>query len=317
MKLFNADYERSHGRIGSVEVCSPRRPVKTARTACGRSTTRSLKQGLVGSPVRKPRAAVAPPSSPARRRIRRAAGVIVDAVGAVARADKTRTPSVATHGVTEVTPLDAVFSDPPGTATATESKSSKKRNSGSAMIGLVPKSGFLVNQRKLFEGNGKINDADIAAAIKQRREIVLWHFSRVGKTRTKASGDDSGGPITRSSLADDSDWAVDMDAVNCAVSDQRRLSRYAFEHIVTLPTKTAMLLFVLNDDTNSRLQKALRVESVVGSNRTRISGREYIRLPITLDDVHHNELLTGKSVVGGGLFRGTIYVGLQDRPLRI
>ena len=167
------------------------------------------------------------------------------------------------------------------------------------MFGLVPKSGFLVNQRKLFEGNEKINDTDVAAAIKKRRETVLWHFSRVGKTRTKERGDDPGGPVTRSSLADDSDWAVEMDAVNCAISDQRRLRRYAFKHIVTLPTKTAMLLFVLDDEANSRRHKALRVESVVGSNRTQILGREYIRLSITLDDVHHNELLTGKSVVGG------------------
>ena len=230
------------------------------------------------------------------------ASLSLDAVGAVARADTTCTPSVAANGVTEVTPLDAVFSDPPRTATATASKDTaskdtKKRNSGSAMFGLVPKSGFLVNQQKLFEGNGKINDTNVAAAIKKRRETVLWHFSRVGKTRTKERGDDPGGPITRSSLADDSDWAVDMDGVN-----------YAFEHIVTLSTKTAMLLFVLDDEANLRRHNALRVESVVGSNRTQISGREYIRLPITLDDVHHNELLTGKSVVGGGIFRGTIHV---------
>ena len=208
-----------------------------------------------------------------------------------------RTPSGNAAGASSVTPLDAVFTDeaPPTDATTTK----KKRNTGSAMYGLVPKSGFLVNQRKLFEGKGKVDEATIAIAIKKRRESVLWHFSRVGKTKTKGSGEEQNGPVTRSSLPDINDWAVDMDAVDCAVTDQRRLSRYAFEHIVTLPTKTIMVLFVRNDESNSRLSKALRVESIVGRDRTTISGREYLRLRIALNDVHENQLLTGNSVVGG------------------
>ena len=297
IELFNGDYDRANGRIGTVDAPSPRRPVKTARTVAGRSTTRSHKQGLVGSPMRKPRAAVDPPTSPARRSLRRAAGVIVDVVDAVSRA-ATATPAVAAPpGASSVTPLETIFTDPPKQATT--STSTKKRNSGPAMFGLVPKSGFLVNQRKLFEGSGKIDDAAIAAAIKKRRENVLWHFSRVGKTKTKSRDDGDSGPVTRSALADLDDWMVDMDAVSCAVTDQRRLSRYAFEHLVTLSTKTKLLLFVHNDENNSRLSKALRVESIVGSNRTLISGREYLRLRIALDDVHHNERLTGRSVVGG------------------
>ena len=247
--------------------------------------------------MRKPRFAVAPPTSPARQRLRRAAGIIVDAVDAVSGADASRTPYVAPPGASSVTPLDALFSDPPQSAkpNAKGSTETKKRNSGPAMFRLVPKSGFLFNQKKLFEGTGKVDDAAVLVAIKKRRENVLWHFSRVGKTKTKGSDDDNCGRVTRSSLADDTDWAVDMDAVSCAVSDQRRLSRYAFEHIVTLPTKTTMLLFVLNDNNNSRHNKALRVESIVGRDRTLISGREYIRLKISLDDVHHNERLSGKN----------------------
>lgn len=83
---------------------------------------------------------------------------------------------------------------------------------------------------------------------------------------TKGRGVDPSRPITWSSLADATDWAIDMDNVDvsCAVSDQRGLSRYAFQHMVTLPMKTMVLLFVLNRK-KSRRSKALRVESIFGT----------------------------------------------------
>ena len=132
----------------------------------------------------------------------------------------------------------------------------KKRNSGAAMIGLVPKSGFFVNQRKLFEGSGSVGDTLMRREIKSRREAILWHFSKVGKTKKKCNAE-ADGPVTRSSLVDCDDWAVDLVAANCRVTDERRLSRYALEHIVTLPAKTPPLLLVHNADTNPLIAKAL------------------------------------------------------------
>ena len=101
------------------------------------------------------------------------------------------------------------------------------------MIGLVPKSGFFVNQRKLFEGSGSVDETLMRRDIKSRREAILWHFTKVGKTKTKCNTE-AEGPVTRSSLVDCDDWAVDLDAADCRVTDERRLSRYALEHIVTL-----------------------------------------------------------------------------------
>ena len=297
IRLFNADYDRADGRLLSVDPKSPGRPSKTARTVSGRATTRSSNKAIVGSPTRKPRSSGLHPPSPARLRLRRAAGIIVDAVSSARRTESSLTPSVVPVDASLVTPLDAAFTDdlPPHDPPTT----TKRRNTGSAMIGLVPKSGFLVNQRQLYEGKGKVDDAAVARAIKARREAVLWHFSRVGKTKTKQSLDERNGPVTRSSLSDAVDWSVDLDAVDCAVTEQRRLSRYAFEHLVTLPANTVMVLFVRNHEANSRLTKALTVETLVGKDRTTISGREYIRLKVALNDVRDNNLLTGKSVVGG------------------
>ena len=167
------------------------------------------------------------------------------------------------------------------------------------MYGVVPKSGFFINQRKLYEGKGVVDARQIQKDIKSRRESALWHFTKVGKTNTKNSGDEDAGRVMRSSIPDTDDWVVDMDAANCSVSDIRRLSRYALEYIVTLPSKTTLLLLVNVDDTNPFLDKALKVEETQRLGRTRISGRDYIRLKCALNDVHENDLLTGKSLVGG------------------
>ena len=75
---------------------------------------------------------------------------------------------------------------------------------------------------------------------------MLYHFSKAGKTSN--SKNDVGevelesGPVTRSSVEDEEDWIIDLDAAGCKVSETCRLSRYLLEHIFTLPKNTPLHL---------------------------------------------------------------------------
>lgn len=91
----------------------------------------------------------------------------------------------------------------------------------------------------------------------------------------------------RLGISNSDDWVVDLDATNCSVSNERRLSKYALEHLATLPTKILFLLLVHNRGSNLVLlkAKALKVEDMQGYACTRIIRREYIRLRCTLGNV--------------------------------
>lgn len=121
--------------------------------------------------MQKPHIAVAPLPSPALQRLHCAAGIIVSAL---AGADTTLTPSVGPPGALSVTPLEAVFSEQPPNLKA--STATKKQNSGPTMLNLCPNLGFLVDQRKFYEGTGKIDEIAIAVAINKCRKNFLWHF---------------------------------------------------------------------------------------------------------------------------------------------
>ena len=88
--------------------------------------------------------------------------------------------------------------------------------------------------------------------VTARRLQMLYHFSKVGKHNTKHSKMDDaedGGRVTRSSVAEEEDWIIDMAAANCEVTDTRKLSRYPIEHIWTLDEGTPLLLLVeVSDD---------------------------------------------------------------------
>ena len=131
-------------------------------------------------------------------------------------------------------------------------KLKKKRASGMAMIGLVPKTGFVDKWRHGIVPTN-MSQVEINKRIDYMRKSTLNHFDLSWEnTRQQNSPEEEAtGPTTRSN-ADEDDWLVDMDAAECKVTDTRRLDRYPLEHIVTLPEKSSMLLLVKVDDDGNK-----------------------------------------------------------------
>ncbi len=116
------------------------------------------------------------------------------------------------------------------------------------MIGNVPKTGF-VNElwkARMAKVGTSFTTKDIEKHLRDRRNMMLYHFSRAVKIATKkyASEEDDQiePPVMRSSLADDDDyWVVDLDAAEGKVTELKRLDRYYIEKLTPLPIRTSLL----------------------------------------------------------------------------
>jgi len=120
------------------------------------------------------------------------------------------------------------------------------------MIGLVPKSTFLTWMRNKHAKKGALSSEAMKAEVRDQCLATLYHFSKTGKICTKNSVSPLDArtslPFTRSSVDDNEDWVQDTEAANCQVTDTQRLSSYSLEYLMTLPTRTRLLLLVCIDD---------------------------------------------------------------------
>ena len=67
--------------------------------------------------------------------------------------------------------------------------------------------------------------------VANRRQMIMYHFSKVGKYLKDNIADVTSGPVTRSMANDDKDdWVVDMDAANCNVTAPRSVPNQAHTH---------------------------------------------------------------------------------------
>ena len=136
---------------------------------------------------------------------------------------------------------------------------------------------------------------------RDRRGDMMYHFSRVGKKKTKHSGvglDDGSTdrPITRSANDEDEDWTIDMDAANCEVSDIRRLDRYPIEQLLTQTNGSKLLLLVEvgEDNRGTEKNKYKKIAQAQNTPRKVISGREYHQVKCTvIEDTMHQMVMSG------------------------
>ena len=106
-----------------------------------------------------------------------------------------------------------------------------------------------------------VSGAMSAATIKKEMNAcrdAIFHCFGDKMTSARGSchvspGNDSTSRVTRSSTSTDSDWVIDMDAVDCIVTDIRRLNRYCLGHIFKLEEKSKLLLMVSDDDDDAIL----------------------------------------------------------------
>ena len=70
---------------------------------------------------------------------------------------------------------------------------------------------------------------------------MLYHFNKAGKTKntTSVEEDEPTGRVTRSSVEDEEDWVIDLDAADCKVTDTRKLSRY----VIHVPNHISRRIF--------------------------------------------------------------------------
>mmetsp|Transcript_28898 Transcript_28898/g.61021 ORF Transcript_28898/g.61021 Transcript_28898/m.61021 type:complete len:390 (-) Transcript_28898:858-2027(-) len=171
---------------------------------------------------------------------------------------------------------------------------------GLAMIGLVPKTAFFPWMRNFLVPKHKITEAEMKTEVNAIRSSIMYHFSKSGKCQKHSPIDeieDSSRRVTRSSVEEDDEWIVDMDAANCNVTDTRHLSRYALEHIITLPLGTPILLLFDVDDEEEFSRKGELIESIQQLPRRTISGRQYYQLQCTISDLKQNEyVVTGRQL---------------------
>ena len=114
-------------------------------------------------------------------------------------------------------------------------------------------------------------------------------------SRHVSSGDDSTSRVTRSLTSiDDDNWIIDMDAINCSVTDIRRLNRYCLEHIFKLEEKTKLLLLVSAADDDATFNRTGQALDEIQRNGTiLLSERTYYRLQCPISDASDNILVTG------------------------
>ena len=239
------------------------------------------------------------PSSPKRSRISSPRRVLAATAGAVVRAvsrpddrsdgrasvDHPPSPPRRTRSPADV--IAGAFAPPP--------QPSKRSSNGFAFLGLVPKSAFLNWMRSSIKNNYEgLASSHLKREINNRRSMILYHFSKVGKLSESAESDGRSGPTLRSDVSDDADdWVLDMDAATCAVTNVRRLDRYPIEMLLTLRRGTKLLLLVnVSDDAKLLLSKGAKVDELQRLPKRIIAGREYFQLRCSMEDVSANDALT-------------------------
>ena len=120
------------------------------------------------------------------------------------------------------------------------------------MVGLIPRSGFVTDLQKvrMKEMGELFTPAQIKKHLRDRRYMMLYNFSKAGKNASKqvTENDDVDAPVTRSSVDDNEDWVVDLDAAEGKVTDIRRLDRYCIEQLIPLPLRSNILLLAKVDE---------------------------------------------------------------------
>ena len=185
--------------------------------------------------------------SPRRSVLRAAASIL----STMQHADPTPTsvagpPAIRRTGPSPASAL-APFPDPPPRVPT--KKLTKSVGANKKKIGHIPKSGFINDLRKLrFKQKGEsFTPPQIAKDLRDRRRMMLYHFSKAGKVATKQRTNQTiteGGRVTRSQVDDLQDWVVDLDAAEGKTDDVRRLDRYCFEQLVPLPLRSNLLILV-------------------------------------------------------------------------
>ena len=226
-----------------------------------------------------------PPSSP-RRAARAISTAVASAVAVVMPPAAVPTPSPRASSVADVFETPVVV----------------RKRWGDAMIGHVPKAGFLKWMRpKVFPwkkmgrpGTTPVlvsptvptyTPSQIAADCRRCRSYMLHDFAWYGGRSSAADSpevDDFATPngrTTRSSVAKEEEWALDEEAFSVATTDRRRLSRLPIESLVVAGTSTKMVLLVsARDDGILMGNKAHRIDDQQGHARTFISRKEFITL---------------------------------------
>ena len=147
--------------------------------------------------------------------------------------------------------------------------------------------------------SGAVSAATIKKETNACRDAIFHRFgdkmAMARVSRHFSPGNESTSRVTRSSTSiDDDDWVIDMDAVNCSVTDIRRLDRYCLEHIFNLEEKTKLMLLVSADDDNAILNGTGQAVDEIQRNGTiLLSGRTYYRLQCSISDASDNMLVTG------------------------
>ena len=226
---------------------------------------------------------------------RRAVAALLSVGAAISTSENTSAnvpPSIDRRS--DASALAGLFDEPrPDEPRPPPKKQKKKRASGVAMIGLVPKTGFVMPWRRGIVPTN-MSQVEINKRIEYTRKSTLNHFDLSwDNTRQQNSPEEEAtGPTTRSN-ADEDDWLVDVDAAECKVTDMRRLDRCPLEHIVTLPEKSSMLLLVkVEDDDNKFGGKAAAVHGVQGLKTRSISNHNYYQLKCTISDTSYSRLVT-------------------------
>ena len=123
-------------------------------------------------------------------------------------------PAIRRTGPSPASALAPFPDQPPRVPTK---KPTKSVGANFKKIGHIPKSGFINDLRKLrFKQKGEsFTPPQIAKDLRDRRRMMLYHFSKAGKVATKQRANQAiaeGGRVTRSQVDDLHDWVVDLDA---------------------------------------------------------------------------------------------------------
>ena len=168
----------------------------------------------------------------------------------------------------------------------------KAKGTGSVMYGFVPKTELLPWMRNSQQSKAKLSDVSMKKEMRQIRQSILYHFSRSSNLQVPGGTNASCGPTTRSSVDDDDDWMVDLDAASCEVTDTRRLNRYPLEQLFTLQARSRLLLLVdANQKDSPFLTKMEKHHDAQNLPLTVIGGREYYQLRVRMHDVTNNEMV--------------------------
>ena len=163
--MFAADYEASGGRLASI-VPSPQRQSAVAPADTNKRPSTSHASMAAPSPARKRVNATASP----RRRLAAVASTAVGIVNAVS-GEVDGPPAINRRNSLASPALADLFETPDA------APKKKKYSGGSAMVGLVPKSGLLLWMRESFVGSGAVSATKRKSDLKARRDAVFWHFT--------------------------------------------------------------------------------------------------------------------------------------------